>query len=744
MDTNDQNSNFFAEISSHFGLVPNIFRPLPHLQDISQDLWLFAKFAYLENGLPTLFKERLFVYLSRYCSVHYPLVRHAGFLIGLGRPAGNPTANPLTIDSLRLLIIEALPDSDMLREAVRRLRSLPKTSDLPAVGTIAELDLFHAITIFFLEPTCCDGVREALQSAFGIAFYQQLNLFLAYVRTEHFWAEAHPDVTIEPDLKALLESDKELASVLLSPAVLYGTRARRKLGAILVEMDAPAENPDPKKMQNELVGTTLPDFTRINNSEKKLLQTEERFKVLIDVIPQVIWTNDGEGRANYFNKRWFDFSGLTFNESAGMGWQAIVHPEDAVASINRWREAMQNNKEFETEYRLRRADGEYRWFIGRNVPLLDTENQVLGWFGTATDIEDLKIAEGSLRESREKLRITVESASDYVIITLDVNGNIVSWSKGAEFAFGYTEEEVQGKYVGIIFTPSDRETGAPDKEINDAAVNGRAIDERWHMRKDGSKFYMSGVMAPITADTGLQGFVKVARDMTERKLIEQLKDEFIGIASHELKTPVTNIKGYVQILHAKLSDIAEGEDAMIVQRLNNQVGRLTSLIGNLLDTTKISEGKLDLYPEFFQLDDLIRERVEELQALAPNHQLYFRAGIKEPIRADKERIGQVLTNLLSNAIKYSPAGGAVKIETEDLGQVVRVRVSDTGVGIPAAVKEKVFDRFFRVNSPQTQTLQGMGLGLYISAGIVQRHNGSISVQSGEGTGSVFTVILPHA
>jgi PAS domain S-box-containing protein len=426
-----------------------------------------------------------------------------------------------------------------------------------------------------------------------------------------------------------------------------------------------------------------------------------------------------------------------------LGWQAIVHPDDAPNSIKRWMDAMQKRVEFETEYRLRRADGAYRWFIGRNVPLLDEENRVLAWFGTATDIEDLKIAEASLRESRERLRVTVESASDYLIITLDVDGNITSWSKGAEFALGYTEAEVKGKHTSMIFTPPDRESGAPEREIQQAASEGRALDERWHMRKDGSRFYMSGVMAPIVGDTGLQGFVKVARDLTEKKLIEEMKDEFIGIASHELKTPVTSIKGYAQILQSKSAEAGNGEDSVILQRLNSQVGRLTTLIGNLLDTSKISEGQLDLYPELFQLNDLIQERLEEWQGLAANHDLLFHAGKIGPIKADKERIGQVLTNLLSNAIKYSPAGAEVTLATEDLGEGVRLKVIDKGIGIPEAVREKVFDRFFRVNSPQMHSFQGMGLGLYITAGIVRRHKGSISVESTEGSGSVFIVTLPY-
>jgi PAS domain S-box-containing protein len=724
MDPVDEQEPFIAQVIGRFGLAPNLFRPIPGGDGIARDLWSFARSAYLDNSLPSLFKERLFVYLSRFCAARYPLVRHAGFLIGKGRPAGDPTAMPHTVEELGLLLNRPLPDPELLAAALQRLEGLSAFAAIPDPGTPGESNLFDVLTLLFAEPAASNRIRLAINRIFGPPAYEWISFLLAYIRTEHHWAESHPELIIEPDMTALLDTNKRLAGWLLGPAGPSGARPG---------FDG----------QDATFQKLIPGFTEIENAEKTFLQSGERFKVLIDAIPQVIWANDGHGRANYFNRRWYDFTGLGFEESAGLGWQAIVHPDDALNSIKKWNDAMQRKKEFATEYRLRRADGVYCWFIGRNVPLLDPENRVLGWFGTATDIEDLKKAEASLRESRERLRITVESASDYAIITLDVLGNITSWSKGAEFTFGYDEAEVIGKYCDIIFTPEDRQSGAPEKEITQAAAEGRALDERWHLRKDGSRFYMSGVMAPIIGDTGLQGFVKVARDLTQRKLMEQMKDEFIGIASHELKTPVTNIKGYAQILQSRSAAAGNDEDEVIVQRLNSQVGRLTTLIENLLDTTKVSEGKLALYPELFQLNDLIRERIDELQRLASHHQLVFHPGDIQPLTADKERIGQVLTNLLSNAIKYSPAGGEVTVITEALGDNLRLQVIDRGIGIPEAAKEKVFDRFFRVNSPQMHSFQGMGLGLYISAGIVRRHNGSIAVESTEGVGSVFSVILPY-
>jgi PAS domain S-box-containing protein len=741
--TTDRENALIREVKQRLGILPDLFRPAPGSSAMAGELWAFARSAWLDNALPPLFKERLFVHLSRFCTVRYSLVLHAGFLTGLGHPAGDAEIIPQTPDQLKQLLNRSLPDAPFLEAAFLSLEGLTAGSTLPDPGSQLEDDLFHALAVLFVAPTQSNRVRIAIKAAFGEAVYDRIIFLLAFIHTEHYWAETHPGLTVESDLAALAKTGNPLATLLVDPVIPYGEHARQWLYDAVADITGSPADPGRNNASTAPVRNRLAGFGEIKNAEKTLLQSEERFKVLIDSIPQIIWANDGDGNANYFNRRWYDFSGLTFEESAALGWQTIVHPDDAANSVKRWQDAMQKRKEFETEYRLRRSDGVYRWFIGRNVPLLNAEHKVLGWFGTATDIEDLKKAEALLRESEERLRITVESANDYVILTLDVEGKITSWSKGAEFAFGYTEAEVKGKYGGIIFTPADRESGAPEREIKQATIEGRAIDERWHQRKDKSRFYMSGVMAPIISDTGLQGFVKVARDLTEQKLMEQLKDEFIGIASHELKTPVTSIKGYAQILQARFADADDGEDALILLRLNAQVGRLTTLIENLLDTTKISEGKLALNPERFQLNDLIRERVEELQGLTSKHQLIFHPGDIGPVIADKERIGQVLTNLLSNAIKYSPAGGEVTIITGPAEKNVQVSVVDRGIGIPESVREKIFDRFYRVNNSSMHSFQGMGLGLYISAGIIHRHKGNIFVESTEGGGTTFRFLLPY-
>jgi signal transduction histidine kinase len=181
-----------------------------------------------------------------------------------------------------------------------------------------------------------------------------------------------------------------------------------------------------------------------------------------------------------------------------------------------------------------------------------------------------------------------------------------------------------------------------------------------------------------------------------------------------------------------------------MQKLGAQVNRLANLVTALLDTSRISEGQLQLHTEEFDLDTLIEERIEELRRLSQKHVIKFSAGKLPPIMADRERISQVLINLISNAVKYSPAGGDILVTSRLAPGEVKVSIHDHGIGIPAEWQGRIFERFFRVGNPQTATYPGMGLGLYISAGIIYRHGGAISVEStaGQETTFIFTLPLP--
>jgi PAS domain S-box-containing protein len=243
-------------------------------------------------------------------------------------------------------------------------------------------------------------------------------------------------------------------------------------------------------------------------------------------------------------------------------------------------------------------------------------------------------------------------------------------------------------------------------------------------------------------DGSFSGYIGACVDISEQKALQQQKDDFIGIASHELKTPVTSIKGYAQILEKMLLKKGDDKEAMMMGRMDNQIKRLTSLINDLLDVTKINSGKLQFNYLAFEFNDMVKEMTEDLQRTTENHTLQEELGEPAVVYGDKERIGQVITNLISNAIKYSPDSQKIVIRTSTKDNEVILSVEDYGIGIPADKLEKVFEQFYRVSGDMQHTFPGLGLGLYISSEIIKRVNGRIWVTSREGEGSVFCIALP--
>ncbi|MES2651098.1 MAG: PAS domain S-box protein [Bacteroidota bacterium] len=238
------------------------------------------------------------------------------------------------------------------------------------------------------------------------------------------------------------------------------------------------------------------------------------------------------------------------------------------------------------------------------------------------------------------------------------------------------------------------------------------------------------------------GYIGACVDITEQKHLQQQKDDFIGIASHELKTPVTSIKAYTQILERMLLKKGEEKEAGMIKKMDMQINRLTSLIGDLLDVTKINSGKLQFNDRNFDFNELVIEIVEDLQRTTEQHQLIENLQNIGIVYGDKERIGQVITNLVSNAIKYSPEAKQIIIHTQVNENEVTLCVEDFGVGIAEDKLNKVFDQFYRVSGDMQHTFPGLGLGLYISAEIIKREHGRIWVNSTPGRGSKFCFALP--
>ena len=277
------------------------------------------------------------------------------------------------------------------------------------------------------------------------------------------------------------------------------------------------------------------------------------------------------------------------------------------------------------------------------------------------------------------------------------------------------------------------------------AAHDKSIDVEFriqHPERGLQWFLMRG--SYIQSETvGVDALMGTLIDITERKRFEEQQDEFLAIASHELKTPVTSIKAYADILNDFMKRQDNQQWLMVTERLSSQIDRLTRLITDLLDTTGLKSGGLTLQPNLFDLTDLVRDRVEEIQR-ASGRVLLYNPGSSVMVHADRDRIGQVLHNLLSNAIKYSPRDAPVVITVDANDAEACVSVRDFGAGLAPEDQERIFQRFYRSSDRQTHTVTGLGLGLYIASEIVRKHQGIIGVDSRKDEGARFYFTLPLA
>ncbi|HUB59778.1 MAG TPA: CheR family methyltransferase, partial [Puia sp.] len=368
-------------------------------------------------------------------------------------------------------------------------------------------------------------------------------------------------------------------------------------------------------------------------------------------------------------------------------------------------------------------------------------------------IQDITQQKNTLKElnySKEHFRLLVQNSSDIITI-LSADGTIKYQSESLERVLGYLPAERIGKNVfsNPIVHPADVEKKR-DFLKRCIASPGQPVSAEFRLRhKDGSYKEIDAVCINLLDNPFLNGLVATYRDITRQKMLERQKEEFIAIASHELKTPVTSIRGYTQIIQRRLPDIHDPEIAGLVTKLNNQVNRLSGLLENLLDVTRITGGQLDLLLSSFDINTLLQRIVEEFK-LTTRMKIETALQPCPPVSADMERIGQVCINLLSNAIKYSPEADKVivrsffEIGSSLPGPAVTVTVRDFGFGIKDEDQDAIFERFYRTKDSKTKHIAGLGMGLYISSEIIKRHNGKIWVQSKTGEGSTFGFTIPVA
>ncbi|HEY0670562.1 MAG TPA: ATP-binding protein [Sphingobacteriaceae bacterium] len=394
------------------------------------------------------------------------------------------------------------------------------------------------------------------------------------------------------------------------------------LSLIVTDLTAQKESEKQLLIKNEQL-EQVEQITRGLNFQLEALIAErtqeldlsrEQFKFLADNIPVIVWTSKPDGSIDYYNNRWYTYTGLTFEETKDWGWEKVIHPADLQGTLRAWSHSLATGEPYEVEYRFLRNDGRYHWHLGYALPFKDKSGNIIAWFGSCTDIEDQK----------------------------------------------------------------------------------QQIEKR---------------------------------------------DEFISIASHELKTPLTSAKGYLEIIGAYKKQHLPPAVSEYINKAKTAVNKLQTLVSDLLDVSKIHAGQLQYDLIDFNLSDLVNTCIENFTHLYPDRHLVCECEKVMLVKGNPGRLEQVIMNLISNAVKYSAAGTEISILAHKEGSNAVIAIIDSGIGLSDEQKQRIFERFYRVEDKKFLT-SGLGMGLYISSEIIKAHGGELRVSSEYGEGSTFSIELP--
>jgi PAS domain S-box-containing protein len=478
-------------------------------------------------------------------------------------------------------------------------------------------------------------------------------------------------------------------------------------------------------------------------AEAEAKQEQQKLLWLIDNSSDYISLSDWDGTLTYLNKAGQQMMGFASLEEAQLHHNDCRMPYDTNSVKQIIDPVLEKDGRWSGEVTFKHYQtGEPIPAHATSLLLKDAATQKP--LGSATVIRDLRpelTVKKALIESEELFRgITTaspaalwmsdaEAAITYVNkIWIDWTGINFEANLGAGWLNAVLQEDL--KMVADKFIADFEARRFHESQFRIQHVSGTA---RWIVCTGNPQFTAEGVF---------KGYIGACVDITEQKQLQQQKDDFIGIASHELKTPVTSLKAYTQVLQAIFLREGDEKKATMLGKMNNQIDRLTSLIGDLLDVTKIQSGRLQFNDDYFDFNQLIVELVEDLQRTTLKHEIATHLQPIGLVYADKDRIGQVITNLISNAIKYSPEANKVIVNTAIEDNEIKLCVQDFGIGISPDKKDKVFEQFYRVSGDKQHTFPGLGLGLYISSEIIKREGGRIWVNSIEGEGSSFCFALP--
>ena len=487
----------------------------------------------------------------------------------------------------------------------------------------------------------------------------------------------------------------------------------------------------------------------------QLQRESKQLRDVIDTIPGSVWSALPDGSVDFINQRWLEFSGVPLEKGLGWGWEVAVHPEDRVRFAEEWRVAVACGKPMGTEARVRRADGQYRWLLIRNVPLHDERGEIVKWYGTSTDIDDRKRAEEILREQANLLDLTHDT-----IFVANMQGVIKYWNRGAEEQYGWNAEQAVGTVVHELLKtvfPKPRE-----EIIAEVTRTGHWEGELLHTRKDGTRIVVACRLALQSDEQGAPvAILESNNDITDRKRAEEERErlrqletdlahinrvsmmgELAASIAHEVNQPlsgiVSNGSACLRFLARDTPDVEEVREAVRdIVRDGKRAGEVIARIRALTKRAATPREELDL-------NDTIREVLALVGDEAKKRKVIIRTQLADdlsPVSGDRVQLQQVGLNLIMNGIEamsgVDQRPRELVITTRSMEpDHVQVTVEDSGIGLDPNTMGRIFDPFY------TTKASGMGMGLSISRSIVQNHGGRLWATANDGPGTSFHFTLP--
>ncbi len=582
-------------------------------------------------------------------------------------------------------------------------------------------------------------------------------------------------------LLSALREDQQTSTI---PIILLSARAgeEARVEGLKYGADSYLTKPFSARELLARVGACL-EISRLRNeaeTQLRLQENEREFRSLAETMPQIVWATRADGWNIYYNHKWVEYTGLTLEESYGHGWITPFHPDDKQRAWDAWQRATQQNESYSMECRLRRADGVYRWWLIRGVPLLNDTGEIQKWYGTCTDIHDLKQKEEDLKIAEARWQFALEGGNQGVW-DWDVVTNKTFFSKQWKAMLGYKENEIPGQYEAWLerVHPDDLPTALAAIEKHHRGESAFFESEHRLLHHNGQYIWtyargmvinrdaigkplrMIGTQADITDQRSLLEELRQHRDQLEMLVASRTaeletakaladaanrsKSAFLANMSHEIRTPINAILGLTHFLRR------DQPNPVQIERINkiDAAGRhLLSIINDILDLSKIEAGHLVLENVDFSLAsifDQVHDLIEE-QARAKGLAVEIDTdSVPGWLKGDPTRLRQSLLNYAGNAVKFTDQGKVslcARLLSEDAGSVwVRFEVRDTGPGIAPEQLSSLFNAFEQADVSTTRKYGGTGLGLAITRRLAGLMGGEAGVESQPGSGSTFWFIV---